>query len=243
MRGKGLKVTFVVAALAVTLVSCSKGPDVIPKRQMEKIYREMFLADQWLADHSEKRAEADTTWFYAPIFEKYGYDIEDYRASVDYYLSDPKRYAEMIGRVAKGLEEESAAIQRDIRQQEKIRHRADSIARAMKAYKSDDMPYYGDLFYVNSMTDRIDIRKNSKGVYFPVPVVEDTVFHGPELIIKDTTQVTSVLEEPVDDHTPIVVMEPSSKASNPGKSGRLGKSNKSNKSKRPIDSKPLSWRD
>ena len=167
MVRKGLAVLFVVTALVVTLISCSKGPKVIPKRQMEKIYRDMFLADQWLEIHSEKRPIADTTWFYAPIFEKYGYDVEDYRASVDFYLSDPKRYAEMIGRVAKGLEDESAAIQRSLRQQDKIRHRADSIARAMKAYKQDDLSYYGDLFYVNSMTDRIDIRKNSKGVYFP----------------------------------------------------------------------------
>ena len=211
MVRRGLSVLFVVMALVVTLISCSKGPKVIPKRQMEKIYREMFLADQWLEIHSEKRPIADTTWFYAPIFEKYGYDIEDYRASVDFYLSDPKRYAEMIGRVAKGLEDESAAIQRNLRQQDKIRHRADSIARAMRAYKQDDLSYYGDLFYVNSMTDRIDIRKNSKGVYFPVPVVEDTVFHGPELIIKDTTKASSDVQKAADDFTPIVVMESSTK--------------------------------
>lgn len=211
MVRKGLAVLSVVTALVVTLISCSKGPKVIPKRQMEKIYREMFLADQWLEDHSEKRPIADTTWYYAPIFEKYGYDIEDYRASVDFYLSDPKRYAEMIGRVAKGLEDESAAIQRNIRQKDKIRHRADSIARAMSAFKQDDLSYYGDIFYVNSMTDRIDIRKNSKGVYFPVPVVEDTVFHGPELIIKDTTGAALVAAEPASGFTPIVVMEPSAK--------------------------------
>ncbi len=228
MVRKGLAVLFVVTALVVTLISCSKGPKVIPKRQMEKIYREMFLADQWLEIYSDKRPIADTTWFYAPIFEKYGYDIEDYRASVDFYLSDPKRYAEMIGRVAKGLEDESAAIQRNLRQQDKIRHRADSIARAMRAYKQDDLSYYGDLFYVNSMTDRIDIRKNSKGVYFPVPVVEDTVFHGPELIIKDTTDASSEVEEPIADFTPIVVVESSAK---------------SKKSKSRVDSKPLKWRD
>ena len=220
MVRKGLTLSFLAAALAVALVSCSKGSEVIPKRQMEKIYREMFLADQWLVDHNEKRPVADTTWFYAPIFEKYGYDIEDYRASVDYYLSDPKRYAEMIGRVVKSLEDESSAIQRNIRQKDKIRHRADSIARAMKAFKSDDMSYYGDLFYVNSMTDRIDIRKNNKGVYFPVPVVEDTVFHGPELIIRDTAEVASEPVAPSADPTPIVVMEPSAQ---PPKTGRSRK--------------------
>lgn len=179
----------VSAALAAGTVSCSKGPEIIPKRQMEKIYHDMFLADQWLADVPGKRPVADTTWFYQPIFEKYGYTVEDYRNSVNYYLSDPKRYAEMIGRVVDDLENESAAINRDIARQDQIRHRTDSIASAMKAFRSEDMVYYGDLFYVNSMTDKIDIRRNSRGVYYPVPVVEDTVYHGPQLIIKDTSAV------------------------------------------------------
>jgi len=179
------------AVMAVSTLSCSRGPEVIPKRQMEKIYHDMFLADQWLLDSQERIEKADTTWFYEPIFEEYGYTVEDYRASVDYYLSDPKRYAEMLDRVVKGLEEESAAIQRDIRQQEKIKHRADSIARAMKAFTPDDFTNYGDLLYVNSMTDRINIEKNKRGVYFPVPVIEDTVFSGPELIIRDSTEAPS----------------------------------------------------
>ena len=54
----------VSAALAAGTVSCSKGPEIIPKRQMEKIYHDMFLADQWLADVPGKRPVADTTWFY-----------------------------------------------------------------------------------------------------------------------------------------------------------------------------------
>ena len=182
--------SFVVVALVVSAIaSCSKEPGVIPKRQMEKIYHDMFLVDQWVLESEDRRRQADTSWLYEPIFEKYGYTVEDYRTSVNFYLSDPKRYAEMIGRVVKTFEDESAAIYRDIRQQEKIRHRADSIAKAMKAYSSDDFINYGDLFYVNSMTDRIKIDKNQKGVYYPVPVVEDTVFHGPELIIKDSSSV------------------------------------------------------
>ena len=194
--------SFVAVALVVSAIaSCSKEPGVIPKRQMERIYRDMFVADQWLADNLDKKAIVDTTWFYEPIFEQYGYTVEDYRASVEHYLADPKRYAEMIGRVVKGLEQETAAINRDIAQKEKIRHKADSIANAMKAFRPDDLKYYGDLFYVNSMTDKIDIQKNSKGVYFPVPVVEDTVFHGPELVIKDTSEI--VLKAPKIEQKPI----------------------------------------
>ena len=164
MSGKNVIARLALAAAlpALAVISCSRGAEVIPKRQMEKIYHDMFLADQWLSDSGDKRQMADTMWFYEPVFEKYGYTVEDYRASVNYYLSDPKRYAEMLGRVAKTLDDESEAIQRDIRQQEKIRHRADSIAKAMKAYDQADFINYGDLFYVDAMTDRIEIDKNSR---------------------------------------------------------------------------------
>jgi hypothetical protein len=186
----------IAAAFVAVALSCAKSPEIIPKRQMEKIYRDMFLADQWLVDSGERRRMADTTLFYEPIFEKYGYTSDDYRQSVNYYLKDPKRYAEMIGKVVEALEGEAAAIQRDLLQREKIRMRADSIAAAMKAFTPEDFTLYGDLFYVDAMTDRIDIQKNARGVYFPVPVVEDTVFHGPELIIKDTSAAPEPLAQP-----------------------------------------------
>ena len=182
-------IALVAAALVVAVVSCSDNPRVIPTKKMEKIYREMFLADEWLMDTPGKKEIADTTWFYKPIFEKYGYDLDDYIKSVDYYLNDPKRYADMLGRVSKSLEDEATGINRVLDKREAMRHKADSIAQAMKAFAPDDFSYYGDLFYVTSMTDRIDIRKNARGVYFPVPVTEDTLFHGPELIIRDSTVV------------------------------------------------------
>ena len=70
---KLLGMAFIVAAVMVAVSSCSDKPKVIPVQKMEKIYKEMFLADQWLVDFPAKRSMADTTWFYEPIFEKYGY--------------------------------------------------------------------------------------------------------------------------------------------------------------------------
>lgn len=187
----------VASALLAGVLSCSRGPKVIPVRKMEKIYREMFLADQWLADFPEKKQKADTTWFYLPIFEKYGYGIDDYRKSVDYYLNDPKRYAEMMDRVVKDMKGEAEMIHRAVDRQEKARQKADSIANALKVYSPGRVLYYEDLFMVNSMTDRIDIHKNPRGVYVPEPVVEDTLFHGPELIIRDTLEVPVAKEPPL----------------------------------------------
>ena len=184
----------VAAAFLAAALSCSRGAKVIPVRKMEKIYKEMFLADQWLSDNPSKRSKADTTWFYEPIFNKYGYDVEDYRRSVDFYLSDPKRYAEMLGKVSSELSEESERLYRVVAKKEKLRHVADSIALARKQYAPDDFVYFSDYFYVNSMTDRMEFRRNAKGVCYPHPVVEDTVFHGPELIIRDSLAETPEAE-------------------------------------------------
>lgn len=168
------------------LASCSRGAKVIPARKMERIYREMFLADQWLADNPDKQQKADTTWFYEPIFKKYGFTLKDYQKSVDYYLNDPKRYAEMLGRVYDGLRSESDAVNRRIALEDKARFEADSIARAHKALPVREFHSFIDIFKGSFPMDTVCFQKDSLGVYSFVPVVKDTMFRGPELVIRDT---------------------------------------------------------
>ena len=64
---------------------------------MARIYAEMFLADVWLNQAPQDAKErADTTAFYRPIIEKYGYSLEDYWASISYYLQDPDRFSKIL---------------------------------------------------------------------------------------------------------------------------------------------------
>ena len=111
---KTLKMVLLAAVLAVAVASCSDRQWVIPARKMEKIYREMFLADQWFIKNPKKKRQADTAWLYVPIFEKYGYSVEDYRHSVDHYLNDPKRYSEMLDRVRRSLAKEYRPLERKL---------------------------------------------------------------------------------------------------------------------------------
>ena len=74
-------------------VSCSRDEKVIPRDKMAQIYADMLLMDQWIIAHPEARRTADTTLVYEAVFERYGYDSDDYRASVGFYLQDPDRYA------------------------------------------------------------------------------------------------------------------------------------------------------
>ena len=184
---RSLKIVLSLVLMVVAVISCDRSSRVIPAGKMEKIYREMLLADQWLAENPDKRGMADTTWFYEPVFEKYGFTLKDYQNSVDYYLNDPKRYAEMLGRVEKGLRKDLSALNARMDREERLQHEADSLAEVWKSVKAKTFKSFLDVFDVDAMTDRVGIEKDSLGVYRPVPVVEDTVFHGPSLVIRDTT--------------------------------------------------------
>lgn len=186
---KVLRIVLPLMVLVSAVVSCSREGRVIPVRKMERIYREMLLADQWLAENPDKRGIADTTWFYEPIFEKYGFTLSDYQKSVDRYLNDPKRYAEMLGRVEEGLRNDLKVVNARIALEDRLQYEADSIVRTWKSVKAKPFSSFLDVFDVDAMTDRVGIEKDSLGVYRPVPVVEDTVFHGPRLVIRDTTAI------------------------------------------------------
>lgn len=90
--------------LAMTF-SCSDGGKVIPRKKMVSIYADMFVADQWLNQNYKAERVADTSFVYEAIFEKYGYDSEDYRASVDYYIQDPDRFARILRQTVLELED------------------------------------------------------------------------------------------------------------------------------------------
>lgn len=184
-----LRIVLLFAMAFPAVISCDRGGRVIPVGKMERIYREMLLADQWLAENPDKRGIADTTWFYEPIFEKYGFTLSDYQKSVDRYLNDPKRYAEMLGRVEEGLRNDLKVVNARIALEDRLQHEADSLAKVWKSVKAKTFNSFLDVFDVDAMTDRVGIEKDSLGVYRPVPVVEDTVFHGPRLVIRDTTAI------------------------------------------------------
>ena len=111
---------FVLVALA--LVCCSRHSRVIPASTLSDIYVEMFMADQWISQNTRARKAADTSNIYAPIFDKYGYTVEDYDASVKHYLRKPDKYAKILksagaklNRQAKRLEAIEDAIQKRVK--------------------------------------------------------------------------------------------------------------------------------
>lgn len=94
------------------LVACSKGGRVIPASKMADIYADMFLADQWISSHYNSRKTADTSLFYAPIFEKYGYTLKDYDASVKHYVTKPDDYAKILKEAGQKLDKKAKYLRK-----------------------------------------------------------------------------------------------------------------------------------
>ena len=93
----------IIAVLVLLLCAAGCGGRrgrVIPANTMAEIYAQMFLADQWLADHQSSRRTADTTQFYGAVFKEYGYTFRDYDRSVNYYLDHPQKYTKLLEKSA-----------------------------------------------------------------------------------------------------------------------------------------------
>ena len=99
-------------ALVLCVVGCEKRAKVIPPAQLTDIYADMFLADQWLSTSVRERKVSDTMYFYRPIFEKYGYTVQDYDASVSYYIRYPNKYAKLLKAAASKLDKQRKHLQR-----------------------------------------------------------------------------------------------------------------------------------
>ena len=105
-----------IVLVLVVAVAC-QGPRVIPKDTLEDIYMDMFLADQRVREENIPLAQMDTLLLYEAIFEKYGFDTDDYLNSVRHYLKDPEHFAKVFENVAKRLEGEVDALDKIIEHQ------------------------------------------------------------------------------------------------------------------------------
>ena len=117
---------FLHIVLVLLLAVACRGPRVIPKDTMTDIYTDMFLADQMVRDADIPRAQMDTMLLYEAVFEKYGYDTEDYLYSLRYYLKDPERFGKVFENVAKRLEGEVDALKKIVELRDRIASKRDA---------------------------------------------------------------------------------------------------------------------
>ena len=114
-----------IVLVLLVAVAC-RGPRVIPKDTLTDIYTEMFIADQMVRDADIPRAQMDTMLLYEAVFEKYGYDTEDYLYSLRYYLKDPERFGKVFENVAKRLEGEVEALKKIVELRNRLASKRDA---------------------------------------------------------------------------------------------------------------------
>ena len=162
---------FLHIVLVLVAVAACQGPRVIPKGTLTDIYEEMFLADQQVRERNLPRAQMDTMLVYEAVFNKYGYNTDDYLHSVRHYLKDPERFAKVFEEVAKRLEKEVDALDRLMdyeKELEEERSRKHPQLDSMLAPFSKDAAFKG--------LPRIERDTSRYGAWFRlVPVREDTL--------------------------------------------------------------------
>lgn len=171
---------FIALIFLSIMASCARKARVIPRSKLEKIYMEMLLVDQWIGLEWSNTRVADTSVVYEQIFEKYGYTSNDYRKSVSYYMEDPDRFAKIFENISNALTTKANIIDKE----QKDREKADSIRNVIisRNFRRAEIFFYKDVL---SYKDSILFYFDSIGIVRSKPVESDSLFMGPELVIKE----------------------------------------------------------
>lgn len=195
MRPASVHILPVLLALSCLLAGCAHHGRVIPEEKFTRIYRDMFLADQWIRDNPRARVVADTTLFFDPILKRYGYTFEDYDRSVHYYLDHPEKYSKILSNASERLHRENERLEKE--QQEKHeaeveRDRLHSIYKTDWNFVDDSLRWAQDriLWPVREApVDTVAVPADSTAVRdtLDIPVVPDTLDRTVPKLVRDST--------------------------------------------------------
>ena len=107
------KTLHILLSVLVVVVSC-RGPRVIPRGELADVYYDLFLTEQQVKDDPRLYSQADTMLVYEAVFNRHGYDTDDFLHSIRYYLKDPERFAKMMQSVAERLENDAKSLDKVI---------------------------------------------------------------------------------------------------------------------------------
>lgn len=106
-----------IVCLLVLAVSCHKGPQRIPRGDMEEIMLQVLMQDQYLKINQEFRKQADTSLVYEGIFESFGYDTDDFMYSLGYYLEDASRMEKIMEKVENRLTVKAKEAEKELKEE------------------------------------------------------------------------------------------------------------------------------
>ncbi|MGM9766947.1 MAG: DUF4296 domain-containing protein [Candidatus Cryptobacteroides sp.] len=159
--------------LSLALLSCNRGGKVIPKDDFAKIYARMLLVDQWVRENAPR--QADTCLVYAPVLAEFGYDRDDYIASVNYYMENPESFGKIFTNVEDILQKRID----ELTYVERRRAYLDSLKAVIEAKDFRRVEIRLDRCRDSVRVDSVNVVMDSTGVYVWERVPLDTVYYGP----------------------------------------------------------------
>ena len=157
--------------LVLLAAAACQGPRIIPKGTLTDIYEDMFLADQMVREESVPRTQMDSMLLYEAVFEKYGYDTDDYLYTVRRNLRDPERFAKVFEAVAKRLEGKIADLDKVIEHQNWVARNMGAIRPRVESILA---PFSSESVFVGLARVERDTSRSTV-LFRLVPVREDTL--------------------------------------------------------------------
>lgn len=203
--------------LAVT-VSC-QGPRVIPRGKMADIYYDMFMADQQIREDQVLRNQADTMLVYEAVFNRYGYDTDDYLHSVRHYLKDPERFSKLMQTVGDRLQADADALGQVVEQLDWVQKYMGIKRPSMDSLLTvfgDDGRYRG-LAVVKRDSSRYG------GWFRLVPVREDTLMIPADTLEAGKDSIVVSLDAPAQEEAVKDTVKPAERVEKPDRKPRSHK--------------------
>jgi hypothetical protein len=140
------KYLFLLAGLLLVLTAC--GPREIPDKKMGGIIHDILLANAYYIQFGSGRIDADSVDFYMPILEKYGYDVDDFRHTLDRWaLQKSSRLTDLISAATADIQRENENYLR----RALMRRRIDTL---INAHYLDTLVFRPDSLWAGRPKDR-----------------------------------------------------------------------------------------
>lgn len=180
-----LHIMISAAMLCGAFASCSNDEaDIIPRSKLARIYAEMLVTDQWITSTPGVRMIADTSLVYEPILEKYGYDAEDYRKSVENYMNDPERFARILRTTGEILDKRIVELE----ELQRLQTLRDKLPKIEADFHPDEFfPYLFDEPYVHYYDSIAFVPDSALWIYRIISIERaDTIYDQLRMIILDS---------------------------------------------------------
>lgn len=106
----------VCLAAALFMFGGCKEEGIIPSGDMSLIISEMYLVDQVLEDNPKLKMQADSMLVYPAIMERNGYTLEEFEASMLYYMSEGESFNEILSEAKSRLGKREKELNRIIKE-------------------------------------------------------------------------------------------------------------------------------